>query len=144
MNILAIKIHIYIYTFIDENQGNAFLINECNKPTEDGATTFHPTIEWLSQYLFSHSPPCHIPSMNVGSHRTHQSKLIQGFQRPSTSTHQIVIPTSQLEITKPSSDWSPSKPSRAFRAFVQPRLPEIVTQTTTYIGLPERLSKQGF
>ena len=32
-----------------KNKGNEFLINECNKPTEDGTTTFHPTIEWLSQ-----------------------------------------------------------------------------------------------
>jgi len=49
INISAIKIHIYINTFTHENQGNEFLINECNKPIGDGTTMFHPTIEWLSQ-----------------------------------------------------------------------------------------------
>ena len=90
--------------------------------------------------------------MNVGSHRTHQSKLIQGFQRPPTSTRQTVIPphgrTSPKTIirlvsiqafqgfqrvcaTKASrTSNSTHNLYRASRAFVQPRLPRLVTQPT--------------
>ena len=32
-----------------ENQGNRFLINECNEPTRYVTTMFHLTLEWLSQ-----------------------------------------------------------------------------------------------
>ena len=50
INISAIKIHIYINTFTHGNQGNEFFsINKCNEPTGDGTTTFHPTIDWMSQ-----------------------------------------------------------------------------------------------
>jgi len=72
--------------------------------------------------------------MSVGSHRTHQSKLIQGFQRPPTSTHQTMIPPHGRTPPKTIMDWSPSKPSRASRVFFQPRLLELVTQPTTYTG----------
>ena len=101
--------------------------------------------------LFSHSPSCHIPRMNVGSHRTYESKITQDFQRPSSSTNQKCIPPLRQKTPKPSLDWSPSKPYRATRvivpteasrtsnsthiyhrasiAFFQPRLPILVTQT---------------
>ena len=35
--------------------------------TKSGTYMYHPTIDWAEPNLsFSQSPPCHIPSMNVG------------------------------------------------------------------------------
>ena len=122
MNISTIKIHIYINTFSHENQENEFLINECNKPIEDGTTTFHPTIEWLSQislYLCILMPyskhECGI-SQNT-SVKTHPGLLEAIHLNPSNNDS-----TSRLNIIRPSSDWSPS----------------------ILLGLLEHLSNQGF
>jgi len=48
ISISAIK-STYRSMYLHMKSRNEFLINECNKPTEDGPTMFHLTIEWMSQ-----------------------------------------------------------------------------------------------
>ena len=67
------------------------LILMMQKPTRYGTTTFHPIVEWLSQISLHPFTPCHIPSINLGSHKTHQSKPSKASRGQTTSTHQIVI-----------------------------------------------------
>ena len=82
--------------------------------------------------------------MKVGYHKTYQSKTIQGFQRPSTSTHKTVIPPQgQTSQNHHHIGLRPSFPGLP-KCLLQPRLPGLVTQPTVVVGLPEHCSNQGF
>ena len=43
-----------------------------NEPTGDGTTTFHPTIDWLSQISLHPITPVPYSKHKCGTHRTHQ------------------------------------------------------------------------
>ena len=72
INISAIKIHIYTSKFTHENQWNKFLINQCNEPTRDGTTTFHLTIDWMSQISLQSITPIPYSKHECGTHITYQ------------------------------------------------------------------------
>lgn len=62
------------------------------------------------------------------------NQTIQGFQIPNHLNPSNSESTSQLDITKPSPDWSLPKPSRAPKHLFQPRLSILVTQPSCYGG----------
>ena len=61
--------------------------------TKLGTSMYYPIIDWVEPNLsFIKSAPYHIPTMNVGSHETNQTKPNQGFHRPNNPNPQLVIP----------------------------------------------------
>jgi len=70
-------------------------------PTKSGTPMYHLAIDWAKPNLyFIQSPPCHMKSMNAGSHGINQSKPNQGFQRSNNLNPQLVIPPhSQTSLT---------------------------------------------
>ena len=52
------------------------MINECNEPTRDGTTTFHPTINLLSQVSLQPITPIPYSKHECGTHRTHKKTPI--------------------------------------------------------------------
>ena len=94
---------------------------------------------------FSQSPLCHIPSMNVGSHRTTNLRKTKGIQRLNhLHPHQIVITSKPVLCSQTNIAWnSIQNPLLSLRNFPTPCLSGFTQSKLRSLGPKPRLIPQG-
>jgi len=80
------KPHNNKYKYLSITRGKELILTYAN-PTKSRTSTYHPTIDWVEPNIsFNQSSPCHIPSMNVGSHGIINQNQTRASRCQTTST----------------------------------------------------------
>ena len=119
-------IHLYI-----KYQRNELFITKCKKPTGDGTSMLHSTIDWVSQISLQLITPVPYSKHECGISSNTSITINLGL--PEVKAPQPVIPPhsrKSLTIT----NWSLSKLLQDTKVFSPTKAPRIVTQSHIFLG----------